>query len=524
MSFATRGDTCEVCPASTGGLFEQPSFYAILLFVPLALYALYRFSSSDWRPSSRAGVECIVCSGSLSGGSDAAKVASEAWAKRLAAHLNVADAEIRVDHAGTMLQPGDDVRIEGLQQTVRHHCKQTELSHFNGLVGTVMEPQQDGDVTVRVSVRGQAGQWDLQVEALTLQPLFVDTPRDAPAVCFCITSEWASSPDFAASVIQALAMRSGVEDLLGDGVQEAVAGANAAVLSGLATGAVFVLCGDSVESQVGFKSVEEMLALASEQIVRADEDGSTADDAEQAARALNDLERFLSTHRKDADHLQQQELLREAIDTRATVQGVLSDRNAQQIAVHIGTLVRIVAMQVQQCFAFISFNWPWPGLLVELRRWVGSWVMLDFPALTNADCLAGGGRDSLILLALGIPAGLLLVLCCTCCIASYKRRKYKKSDDAAAAATAAHMANFGWAVFTLGSPAAVSGLVSLLDDEGVSAPLADILSISSPFWLFIPLLAVIQLRKAKAAGILLSRSFEARYGWLCSRCDAKAFS
>jgi hypothetical protein len=252
------------------------------------------------------------------------------------------------------------------------------------------------------------------VEALTLQPLFVDTPGDAPAVCFCITSEWASSPDFAASVIHLLAARSGVENTLSDGIQEVV-GEDARVLSGLANGAVFVLCGDSVESQASFKSVKEMLSLAAEQIVHADEDGATTDDAEHVARVLNDLEQFLSTHRKDADHLQ---LLREAIDTRGTMQGALSDRNVQQIRVHIGTLVRIVVMQLQQCFAFISFQWPWPGLLIELRRWVGSWVMFDVVSLTNADCLVGGGRQASLGLGLGIPASLLLALCCTYCISS----------------------------------------------------------------------------------------------------------
>ena len=85
--------------------------------------------------------------------------------------MDVVDAKIKVDHAGTMLHPGDDVRIQGLQQTVRHHGKKTELSHFNGLVGTVLERQQDGDARVCVSVHGLAGKWDLPVEALTLQPL-----------------------------------------------------------------------------------------------------------------------------------------------------------------------------------------------------------------------------------------------------------------------------------------------------------------------------------------------------------------
>ena len=516
--FVLRGDTCEMCDASsTGELYEQPSFYAMLVFVPLALYALYRFASSTWRPSNRVGVECVVYSGGSLGG-DGVEAASKAWADRLGAHLDVSEAEIKVDHVGTMLKPGDDVRIDGLPEKRCHHCKTIELSQFNGLVGTVMAAQEDGDVTARVSVHGQAGVWDLPLDSLTLQPLFVDTPQDAPAVCFCITNEWASSPDFAASVAHLLAMRSGVEDLLADDgiiLAREVSEANAEVLSGLAAGAVFVFCGDGVESQAGFQSAKEMLSLNDEQIVHADEAGVATDDGEHVTEALNDLELFLSTHRQNDKHMQKQELLREAIDNRAAAKGALSDRNVQQAATHIATMVRIVAMQLQQCFTFIAWDWQWPELLVGLRRWVGSWVLFDFPTLTNADCLAGGGTGAMVLSGLIIPLALLLLLCCSCCVSSYKRRKWKLGDDEAAAATAAHAANFGWALFTLGSPVAVSGIVAYPD--ATSAPVL-LGIVSSPFWLLIPLLALHRLHKAKAAGTLHSRAFEARYGWLCSRC------
>ena len=114
---------------------------------------------------------------------------------------------------------------------------------------------------------------------------------------------------------------------------------------------------------------------------------------------------------------------------------------------------------------------------------------------------------------IGIPLALLLVLCCSCCVSSYKRRKWKLGDDEAAAATAAHAANFGWALFTLGSPAAVSGIVANLGVTFVPSVIG-----CSPFWLLVPLLALHRLHKAKAAGTLHSRAFEARYGWLCSRC------
>lgn len=523
--FVSRGDMCEMCDASsTRNFYEQPSFYAFLVFVPLAIYALYRFASSTWRPSNRVGVECVVYSGGSLGG-DGVEAPSKAWAERLGAFLDVPEAEIKVDHPGTMLKPGDDVRIDGLNENICRHCKTIELSKFNGLVGTVMEAQEDGDVTARLSVHGQAGIWDLPLHSLTLQPLFVDTPQDAPAVCFCITNEWASSSDFATSIAHLLAMRSGVENLLaGDGITltREVSEANMETLGGLAAGVVFVCCGDGVESQPGFQSAKEMLSLHDEQILRADEAGVTTDDGEHVTEALNNLELFLSTHRHNHEHMQQQELLRDVIDSRAEVMDVLSDRNVQQAATHVATVFRIVSMQLQQCFTFIAWDWSWPQLLVGLRRWVGSWVLFDFPTLTSADCLVGGGDGAVVLSAIMIPFGLLLLLCCSCCVSSYKRCKSKRRDDEAAMETAAHAANFGWALFTLGSPAAVSGIMGLLWVGGVAqqqgTAMAVIMILLTPFVLLIPLLAVHRLRKAKAAGILHSRAFEARYGWLCSRC------
>jgi hypothetical protein len=197
--------------------------------------------------------------------------------------------------------------------------------------------------------------------------------------------------------------------------------------------------------------------------------------------------------------------------------------NVHQAVTHISTLVRIVAMQLQQCFTFIAWDWQWPELLIWLRRWVGSWVLLDFRTLTNADCLVGGGKAATLLLGFSLPFMLLLLLCCGCCVSSYKRRKWRKSDNEMAAATSAHAANFGWALFTLGSPVAVSSIVQLLrmgvpEKPGTQVPRSIVLGLCSPFVLVIPLLALHQLRKAKAAGTLHARAFEARYGWLCSRC------
>ena len=123
-AFALRGDMCEMCDtagrlpsnyfrqyelsctdlgsakAETSGvvaILYEPSFYIAVLFTPLALLILYRFASSTWRPSNRGGVECVVSSGALLGGKGAEE-ASKLWALRLAAHLDVSEAEIRVDH------------------------------------------------------------------------------------------------------------------------------------------------------------------------------------------------------------------------------------------------------------------------------------------------------------------------------------------------------------------------------------------------------------------------------------------
>ncbi len=515
--FVKRDGTCVMCDeSSTRDVFRQPTFYAMLVFVPSALYALYRFASSTWRPSNRAGVECVVYSGGSVFG-DGMELASKAWSERLGVHLDVPETEIKVDHAGTMLKPGDDVRIDGLSGKIRHNCKTTELSKFNGTVGTVMEAQQGGDKTARLSVHGQAGVWDLPLDSLTLQPLFVDTPQDAPVVCFCISNEWASSPDFATSVAHLLAMRSGVEDLLADDsttLSREVSEANADLLSGLAAGAVFICCGDGVELQAGFQGAKELLLLNDDQILRADEAGVATDDGEYVTEALNNLELFLSTHRHDDEHMQKQELLREAIETRASVKEVLSERSMQQAATHIATLFRIVAMQLQQCFSFIAWDWSWPQLLVRLRRWVGSWLLFDFPKLMSVDCIDGLGTDNM---TVSISFALLLLLCCSCCVSSYKRRKWKLGDDEAAAVAAAHTANFGWALFTLGSPAAVSGLINM-DVLPVAVGRGPPWAAAVPFVLLIPLFALHRLHKAKVAGILHSRAFEARYGWLCSRC------
>ncbi len=512
-------------PGLNAAILNEPSFYTALIFIPLALLMLYRFASSTWRPSNRVGVECVVCSRGLLGGKGA-EVASKTWAKRLAAHLDVSEAEIRVDHAGTTFQAGDDVSIDGLTEKVCVHCKTIDLSSFNGLVGTVMVTQQDGDTTARVGVHGRSGIWNLPMQSLTLQPLFVDVQKDAPAVCVCITNEWAASLDFVASVLHILAMKNGVEDLVcDDHITDREATAYVQIPSGLTKGAIFILCGDNVESQAGFQTLKERVSLATEQIIHADSAGVSSDDADHVTQALNELEHFLSTHRHSDEHLENQLMLQDAIDDHALVQGVMSDRKVHYVATHVAAVVRIVVLQLQQCFSFLSWRWSWPKLLIQLRRWVGSWVLFDFPTFMNTDCLVGGGNN---FLSFGyyVYFALLLVMFCIGFVTCVKRRQWKQAGNEAAAAASAHLENFGWALFTLGSPMVVSNIVALVKGSGISsADYSHVLlayKILFPYWLVVPLLALCQLHQARAAGVLHSRAFEARYGWLCSRYRAES--
>ena len=169
--WTNEGNLCKKCVVD--GNFAHAQRIALLLGLALALYILYNFASISWRPSTRDGVEAAVYSGAF------APEASEAWRDRLAAHLDVAPAEIRADHPGAELLPGDDVLIGQLSGSQRNSItkKKSQLSNLNGHVGSVLRVK---DGTAVVCVHGISGQWKLPVISLTAQPLFAETPQDAP--------------------------------------------------------------------------------------------------------------------------------------------------------------------------------------------------------------------------------------------------------------------------------------------------------------------------------------------------------
>ena len=106
----------------------------------------------------------------------------------------------------------------------------------------------------------------------------------------------------------------------------------------------------------------------------------------------------------------------------------------------------------QQSFAFLAFDWNWSRFLIDLKQWFGSFVLVDFPTLTGGQCLMGdsfmGGYEA------AFPPIVLVVLACVACI-SY-----------CLGSRGEHLSNFGWAVFTLLSPAVVATL-STADPRGL---------------------------------------------------------
>lgn len=136
-----------------------------------------------------------------------------------------------------------------------------------------------------------------------------------------------------------------------------------------------------------------------------------------------------------------------------------------------------------------------------------------------------------------VPLYILLSCCLApcCCLSYFYHRKSKQDDDAENTDNAetvevdgivdrsAHFSNFGWAVFTLGSPMAVSSICyfartgKYAQDSGSTYSGWGLGGLPL-FVLFIPLVGLMQLRDAKASGGLHSDFVNARYGWLCSRC------
>ena len=302
-------------------------------------------------------------------------------------------------------------------------------------------------------------------------------------------------------------------------ISAVVDGLDDEVARALTAGVVFVLCGDveAADTDENYAKLALLLKPKPQQVIRADELGTPIDE-EQAIRALNDVSEFLDVHRLSEQHVDKAGLLRDAIDNKDAVVGVLSDRNAQQVATHVASLVKILTAQLQQSFVFLSFPFDWTPFLVNLKKLVGKWVLVDIPDITNSDCLLGGGQGAVFLTGVTSSLSLVVLLSCCCCKSAYNRRKWTHDGNEEAAARAGHAANFGWALYTLTVPAAVANLIKANRGQQSPGYGEAVALLALALVLIVPMFAISRLRRGAKAGILHSRAFEARYGWLCARC------
>lgn len=364
-------------------------------------------------------------------------------------------------------------------------------------------------------------------------------------VCFCIGKEWIASPAFTADIVHVLARRGGVEERSASATDwdDILTTIDHELASSLSDGVAFILCGGmELEDEEVFMNLKSLLQMQPDQIIRADRLGEELDDNAHVSGVLNLLEHFLDEHRHSDEHKNTQGILSDAIENRAATTSLLADRNAQHIAKHTQSLIMILSMQLQQSFTFLSWPWRWPDLLVDLRELVGSWVLLDVPTIIGLRCLLGeggaAGQAAPMLQGMMLPFLFGCVLGGILGLARDRRAAWKRDDNEAAGAAAAHLQNFGWALYTLVSPAVVLSLFqyyasfwellsgapgALHDAEGEALGLQQLAFLSSPFVLIIPAMALYAMRQARKAGVVHSRAFEAQYGWLCSKYDRLTF-
>jgi hypothetical protein len=106
-----------------------------------------------------------------------------------------------------------------------------------------------------------------------------------------------------------------------------------------------------------------------------------------------------------------------------------------------------------------------------------------------------------------------------------QKKRWEQRGDAVAAGQAAHLTNFLWALYTLTAPLVFSNLVWMLSSSGDSrAAGVTLAAIAGPLLaIIIPILAMWHMGKARHEGRLHSSAFEARYGWLCARYEARCY-
>ena len=296
-----------------------------------------------------------------------------------------------------------------------------------------------------------------------------------------------------------------------------------------AEGAIFIL-DQSLRVSKGFVKIAESFRIRPAQIVGLDEDGESQDDEEEAA--MGTLEHFLEVYRKSDEYSTRHKEIGGTIEdtrqARETLRDIANNKQAQQAIVRMGNLVKIVVPQLQLSFISLNLNFQWPPTLVALARQLGSVINLDLPTLLPLGCLSGGGPTGRLDTALAYSGGIIALMVffiCLCGVQSGIQSTWTQKGDKKAAGKAAHIANFFWALYTLVAPVVFSKVVWLASAGSNDDEIAGIMTIPVSITLLVlpilaPGIALTNMFIARREGRLHSRAFEARYGWLCARCDA----
>eukprot|EP01047_Picozoa_sp_COSAG01_P040572 COSAG01_NODE_3427_length_6093_cov_9.704943_2_plen_806_part_00 len=491
-------------------------------------HARVRISDGEW-------VSKVTASGRvLLGSPDYA--AGLHWFNLIDERLQEDAGSVRLDHPEFAISRGDEVQVSG-----DYHKKRLRGAH-----GTVIAVQ-GRRATVAVHGKGTIKAISLaQLELLAGQ----QSISESTALCFCLGNDWCQSASFPQDILDTLSSRAFDAQTYGQLNVDSVADLPSSEKGKLMTGCVFVLCGEDVLQSAGYQWLRDTMLLSTDRFIVADARGQRSKrshSSEQDVNAtLGGVEAFLEDH--EGSSAQREKAALESAVLAEEAQAVLAA--VRDSGKQLANLSKIVSAQLQQCLAVLAIDLHWSDFLIALRDYVASIILLDLFAIARMECAmyslfaqpghrathigpSGDSSDARFLQTLM----LLCIGCGLCGCARCNQYRWKHYDNASAGARATHLSNFGWALYTMLSPAAVSSLATnsniqfcTLPPRNRDLPIAYsvecnqdnmrliILGVPAVLICVLPAgFALHRMRIANHKGLLRSRGFEAQYGWLCAR-------
>eukprot|EP01047_Picozoa_sp_COSAG01_P039376 COSAG01_NODE_3250_length_6353_cov_445.752958_5_plen_730_part_00 len=475
-------------------------------------WLIWRIVSSDWHPHIHHQASCIVHYGR--GQLESADYAAALhWFKLIDERLQEDAGSVRLDHPESAITRGDEVEVSDDYKNKR----------FRGAHGTVIAVREQ-DQRATVSAHGKSGITTIPLENLTLLPNAQQSPNKSTALCFCLGTDWCQSANFAQDIIDLLIARA-FDTTYGRLDVAAAADLPVQEKEQLMAGCVFVLCGEDLPQTTGYQWLRDTMLVSSDRAVVVADGLGQCTSEDDMNTTLSGLETFLQECEK-AGVQSEETLLRETVGLRevAHAASVVARQSSKQLT----NLSKIVSAQLQQCLAVLAVRLQWPEFVTKLRDFVASLVLLDLFAVVPTECAIGGGGDDGVFFTGVVQVALFICVCSGLCgFTGYNQYRWRRYDDAPAGARATHLTNFGWALYTVVSPAAMAAMVASTDSSRTDLSHRYLIPFLVAPILLICLLpagfALHRMRIAKRKGLLRSRAFEARYGWLCARYRPECF-